>query len=291
MSTRRVVRAAAVGLLLTVNGGATPALVAQQPPGASGGAAPTTVPVEPFTDFDRAFDRVDRRARIMLGMIDCARRVAQLRAQGRFGPVDSLGNRGQCLRAGDITLGLFFSIAEGSTNPERLRAVDMRTGQRWTAPLDTAAAVAPALAQRDAFTDGAAPFVAANRQFGPITMRFDGDSIEVWFLPGDLLRADGPRALGGELGFVYSPDGQTRVRRIEASLPYAAWNAPDTGRVELVSDQAIPPLGHLLAYYVLLARRREVVLHSRTHTFIPAGWDVMAPWIISRRAGSGASTP
>lgn len=293
MTTRSVVHSAAARLLVLLGvAAAWHPLPAQRPPGGPPAPPPTvTSPpagaeAAPSEAFSLAFDREDRRARTLLGMIDCARRVAQLRAAGRFGPPDSLGDRGQCLRTDSTALGVFFSLDEAGTRAERLRALDLRTGQRWTAPLDTAAAVAPVMALRDAFADGAAPFVRANRQFGPMSMRFDGDSIEVWFVPLDLLRADGPVALGGERGFVYTPDGRTRVRQLDAGVDFGAWSAPDTGRVVLVSDHEIPPLSHLLAFYVLQSRRRQVVLVSRGHTFQASGPGVMAPWLIARRAST-----
>jgi hypothetical protein len=281
MTTRFLSRATGSALLV---GAALSwrALSAQTPP---------TAPPSAADSFNVAFDRTDRRARMLLGMIDCAGRMGQLRAQGRFGPPDSVGNLGQCLIGRSEALGVFFSLEDGGSRTARLRAVDLRTGQRWTAPLDTAAAVAPRLALRDAFAEGAAPFEANNRPFGPIAIRLDGDSIEVWFLPGELLQPGGPRAFGGEQGFVYAPDGRTRARRIAESLPYQTWSAPDSGLVTLVSETDEPPLAHVLAFYVLQARRREVVLETRMHTLRPAGPGMMAPWIIQKRRAVPSSSP
>ena len=129
-----------------------------------------------------AFDRIDRSARMALSTIWCARKTAQARADGLFGPIDSLGRRGQCMRIADRSYGVFFTPDTTFTKADRVSVVDLTNSVRYTQPIDTSALLAEARAMNAALRKGFPSYRTAQRQFTPISFRFDGDSIQVWLI-------------------------------------------------------------------------------------------------------------
>lgn len=207
-----------------------------------------------------AFDREDRRSRALIHTLNCARRVAALRQRGAFGPRDSLGGSGQCMEAGNRTIGIFLESDSPFVRVTRFSAVDLGTLSRITDPVDTAAALAVRRAQDDALMQGNALFEKLDRQYTPMTFRFDGDSIEVWLTPVTLLSGP-PYSAGGELGFLYAPDGKTLGRKIDATAEYRTVAVPDSGEVPIASRQdRIPLMSELLLANLLSAHGRVPVI-------------------------------
>jgi len=205
-----------------------------------------------------AFDRADRLSRDLLKTIRCAGSVSQFRANGVFGPVDSLGSNGQCIAVSGKWVGVFFDADSLFTRVTRFAGVDFVTRARRTAPLDTAAILAVARAELSAQRRGMQAYVDAGRQYVPMAFRFDGDSIEVWMLPVAVLRGE-PLSVGGERGYHYTPDGRTLVREVDSFADFRPVTVPDTGAVFITSRGTdVPTLTEFLLANALNERGRSV---------------------------------
>jgi hypothetical protein len=165
-----------------------------------------------------AFDRLDRTSQKLLWTVGCAQNSGRSRAMGLFGPADSVGRTGQCFRRDGRMFGVFFDPDSTFTKVHRLRVLDFSTNVRYLGPVDTTAILAEARAEDDAERKGMPSFERAQRPFAPLSMRSDGDSIEVWLLPSGVLMGRTPSAVGGERGFIYSPDGRTLAREVTRSI-------------------------------------------------------------------------
>lgn len=239
--------------------------------------------------FLAAFDLADRRAREVVQAIRCEGLLTSMRVAGMFGPADSLGSVGFCSSAGGRAIGVVLQPNDEATRAERFTAVDLVSEERVRAAVDTASFLARAYATRDAIRRAADAFVAAQRPFGPVTILAPGDSIEVWILPLAVLGGADEVAVGGERGFIYSPDGRTLVREMDAFDRYRVLALSDT--VEIVIESADPetPLLTELLFASLLAEVDEVVtIHTRSHRSILVGSGAESLWMHVRRDGGGA---
>ncbi|MFL5597164.1 MAG: hypothetical protein ACJ77S_06855 [Gemmatimonadaceae bacterium] len=231
-----------------------------------------------------AFDRLDRTSRMLLATVNCASMSAQARADGLFGPPDSLGRRGQCLRKNDQTFGVFFTPDTAFTVARQLVVLDLAKRARYSGPVDTTAILAEARAADEAVNKGFPAFLRERRQFAPFSMRSDGDSIEVWLVPIGVLAGRTPTAVGGELGFIYSPDGRKLVREIDAFDKYRLVQLADSGRVQIVSrEDDLPLVSELIATNRLNDRGREVLLLTNTYASQLIGRGAAATWLQIRR--------
>jgi hypothetical protein len=225
------------------------------------------------------FDRADRRSRDLISTVRCAQQVSMARARGLFGPVDSLGRSGQCVAVDRRYVGVFMDVDTQFVSTTRFAAVDLAAQARRTAPMDTAAVLALARAEWAAQSHGAESFASANRQYTPMTFRFDGDSIEAWLVPVTLLMGP-PFTLGGERGYVFTPDGRTLVREIDASHDFRTVVVPDTGIVHIVSrEQAVPTLSELVLANALNGAGRSVSIDMPGVSSILAGRGAAAIWM------------
>ena len=239
-----------------------------------------------LSDSSRAvvFDRLDRTSRTLLATVSCARRTAQARANGLFGPPDSLGRRGQCLLKDGRTFGVFFTPDSTYTKAQHLRVVDLESRVRFMGSVDTTAILAEARVAREGVLKGMPSFLRANRQFAPFSFRSDGDSIEVWLLPAGLLLGRTPSAVGGERAFIYSPDGRTLAREIDAFDRHRAVAIPDSGRVEILSlEDDLPLVSELIATNILHDRGREVRLVTKAFASQLVGPEPGSVWVHARR--------
>jgi hypothetical protein len=238
------------------------------------------------SDSSRAatFDRLDRTSRMLIATVNCARRSAQARVDGLFGPPDSVGQQGQCLRKDGRAFGVFFTPDSAFTTALQLRVVDLANRMRYLGPVDTTAILTEARVADEAVLKGFPSFEREERPFAPFSMRSDGDSIEVWLLPLGLLMGTTPSAVGGERGFIYSPDGRTLAREINAFDRHRALPIPDSGQVEILSrEDDLPLISELIAANRLHGRGREVQLVTKAFAAQLVGRDPASTWIHIRR--------
>ncbi|MGZ6139002.1 MAG: hypothetical protein ACXWNY_16380 [Gemmatimonadaceae bacterium] len=230
-----------------------------------------------------AFDRLDRTSRMLIATVDCARATSRARAQGLFGPPDSVGRWGQCLRKDGRAFGVFFTPDSTFTIAQNVRIVDFANSARYRGNVDTTAILAEARASREAVRKGMPSFVSAQRQFAPLSMRLDGDSIEVWLVPTGIFTGQTP-TVGGERGFVFSPDGRTLAREIDASDRFRTISIPDSGLVVIrSSEDDLPLVSELIATNLLHDRGRDVQLITNAYTSGLVGRGSSAVWLQIRR--------
>jgi hypothetical protein len=231
-----------------------------------------------------AFDRLDRTSQTILWTVGCAQSMASARATGAFGPADSLGRTGQCFRQAGRPYGAFFTADSTFTKANRLRVLDLASHALYSGPVDTAAMLAEARAESDAEDRGFSAFQKERRPFAPISMRSDGDSIEVWLIPAVVFMRRVPSAVGGERGFVYSPDGRTLVREVDAFDRYRPLVIPDSGRVDIVSrEEDLPLVSELIVTNDLNNSGREVRILTAEYSSQLVGRGATAVWIQQRR--------
>lgn len=233
----------------------------------------------PSTIDPTRFDRADRRSRALLWSIRCAQSVSMARARQEFGPLDSLGRIGQCVRVEGRSVGVFLDADTPFVSVKRFSAVDLGTHARRTAPVDTAAVLAVVRAEMAAYARGAAAFETEKRPYAPVAFRFDGDSIEVWLIPASLVMGP-PFTVGGERGYLFSPDGRTLVRETDASRDYRPFVLPDTGAVRITSrGTSVPSLSELVLANGLNGAGRNVSIEWGGVTSALVGRGEQAAWM------------
>lgn len=233
----------------------------------------------PSPEIDRAFDRGDRDSRAYISTVRCAQSVGQLRLMGAFGPPDSIGNVGQCVVVRGQFVGIFMALDTTFARPTRFSAVDLSTRRRRSDPVDTMAVIASKRAEWNAEERGSPAFEKLDRQYTPFSFRTDGDSIEAWLVPISLLRGK-PGFVGGEHGYVYSPDGRTLAREIDGVADYRAITVADTGQASIESQQdMVPTFSEFLVANLLNNTGRSVRIDMRQRSATLVGRGTQAMWI------------
>jgi hypothetical protein len=205
------------------------------------------------------------------------------RATGQFGPPESVGRTGQCFQRDGRTFGVFFNPDSTFSKARQLRVLDFSTKTRYLGPVDTTAILAEARAENDAELKGMPSFQSEKRPFAPISMRSDGDSIEVWLLPYGVLKSP-PSTVGGERGFIYSPDGRTLAREVNAFDRYRAVAIPDSGPVTILSrEDDLPLVSELVVTNALHNRGRDVQVVTKAYASHLVGRDSSSIWIQMHR--------
>jgi hypothetical protein len=210
----------------------------------------------------------------------CAQGVSMARGRHEFGPIDSLGRIGQCIAVDGRNVGVFFDSDSPYVAVKRFSAVDLGTHMRRTAPLDTSRVLAVVRAEQAAYAHGAADaFEKENRPFAPMAFRFDGDSIEVWLIPTSLMMGQ-PFTIGGERGYLFTPDGRTLVRTTDAFGDYRPITVPDTGVVNIASrGTTVPSLSELVLANGLNDAGRSVAIQWARITSALVGRGDRAVWM------------
>lgn len=246
-------------------------------------ATDSAVPAPGMAVDALAFDRTDRLARAVIGQVRCAQRVAGLRQRGVFGPIDSLGARGQCIVVAGRYVGVFFDADTLFGNASRLSAVDLASSTRRMEQLDTAAVLAVARASRAAQLRGADAYQRAQRSYTPVAFRFDADSIEVWLVPAGVFTGP-PLTVGGERGYVFSPDGRRLVRDIDHFDRLRTFALPDTGVVRIASgERSVALMTELLVANLLHDQGRRISIDTQSESAALAGEGDAAAWVHVRR--------
>jgi hypothetical protein len=135
------------------------------------------------------------------------------------------------------------------------------------------------------FFDADSPYVAV-RRFAAVdlashTRRTAPLDIEVWLIPASLIM--GPAfTLGGEHGFLFTPDGRTLVRQSDAFADYRPFVIPDTGTVRIVSRSAtratLPSLSEMVLPNGLNDAGRDVAVQWGGITSVLTGRGERAVW-------------
>ena len=211
-----------------------------------------------------AFDRLDGRAQELVHTVRCATYVSRMRAQGRFGPPDSLGQSGHCVRIDGHDIGVFLDADSITRKPRRLSAVKLVDGTRYTGALDTAGMVARTLASEDAVTRGHPAYVKANRTYAPLLIWPSGDSLQVWLMPTGVFSG---KSLGGEHGYIYTSDGRKLVEEINAFDKFRTLQLPDTGNVILSSTESeLPLFSELVLANLINGVGRQVTINTTRYS-------------------------
>ena len=230
------------------------------------------------SDDPASFDRADRLSRAVIQQIRCAQHVSRLRQSGVFGPLDSLGRKGQCPVVGDRYVGIFFDSDTLFDSVSRFSAVDLASSTRRLEPLDTASILAVARASRTAQLRGRDAYERSQRPYAPVAFRFDGDSVQVWLIPVSVFAAS-PLTVGGERGYEFSPDGRTLVREIDRFDVVETLSIPDTGVVRILSrERTVPFISELIVANLLHEKGRRISIETE-HESVMLGEGEAAPWI------------
>ena len=226
-----------------------------------------------------AFAQADRRARAVIEQIRCAQRVAGLRQRLVFGPLNSLGGRGQCTIVNGRYVGVFYDADTLFSGAARLSAVDLASSTRRLEPIDTIAILAVGRATRAAQLRGMGAYQRLGRQYTPVAFRFDAGSIEIWLVPSAVLTGP-PLTVGGERGYVFTPDGRVLVREIDAFDAMRALAFPDTGVVRVPSaEDAVPSMSEMVVANLLHDSGRRVAIDMRSDISMLVGEGSDAVWV------------
>jgi len=226
------------------------------------------------------FDRADRRSRQIIWTMQNAQRTAAARQQGLFGPVDSIGRRGQILLIQNRPVGVFFDADTLFAQATKVSAVDLQAQSRFLGALDTASLLAVSRAVRTAQVRGASAFRDASRQYTPVAIRFEEDTIEVWLVPVTSILQGPSISVGGEVGFVFSPDGRNVIREINDFGKYRLVTQPESGPVHIQSgEQMIPTLTEMLVANGLKRSGRDIWIDMKEDRVMLTGPTGNEAWV------------
>ncbi len=228
------------------------------------------------------FLAVERKARQALAVFGCSSEAGHAANAGRFGPVDPSMDLITCLSAPAERQGVAFEFRPPEPRVRNARVVDLRSGQRVTAPVDTARLaqemIAMIRASRQSVTND-----LPGRKHIPLVLRTAGDTIEVWYVPTTQV-SEGqswiPRSIGGERAVVVAPDGGSLIRVLNEQ---SAWRAftPDTSGLVLIRSEGeeVPSLSEMMACLQVVMEGRGAAIETRRWTYVRLG----TGWAVSPR--------
>ena len=226
--------------------------------------------------FNADFDVADRRAQTLAWTVECYSRFGLLLQSYRIAsnPTrESLGPANVCFTDGGRRVLANLSVDAAARRLTKLLVVDLGTGAAVTTPLDTARLVNEAIAEEAAVARNVGMPDSVSAGYMPFSMRFDGDTIEVWMVKRDVFDFRQLR-VGGELGYIFSPDGRTLVREVGTVQSYRQLGGPASQSTTIESREArIPSLSELLVANMLASRGAQVTIQtaSRASTLMPGG--------------------
>jgi len=240
----------------------------------------SNVIAQPDAQFNHDFDLADRRASELVVQLRCAQQMAGIRARGGFGAADTLGFTGQCIRHGGSYIGVYLDLDSAGTRHVRFSAVNLTQRTPHAEPLDTSALVAAARARRDALVRGGRTM---ERQFAPFILRTNAESLEVWLMPLSIVTGE-PLSSGGERGYVYSADGRTVIRTVDAVAVFETITAGPADQITIVRRNArLPLLSDLLVANLQLLQGRAVHIELAQVTSTLVNPAVGGAWIHTKR--------
>lgn len=199
---------------------------------------------------------------------------------GILGPADSLGDEGACVVSGGKWYGVFLTTDSIGAHATRFNAADVGEKGLYRGVMDTTAVLAQIRAQNDAITRGYEDYKKANRSFSPLAFRTDGDSISVWLVP----RGSSGPVLGGERGYLYSPDGHTLVRQADDFASYRPFVLADTGVVVIASaGDSVPTMSEMMGANLVNEIGRNVRIETKARSSTLTSRGAAAVWVHIRK--------
>jgi len=201
-----------------------------------------------------------------------------MRSAGRFGPPDSVSVAGQCIEAGNRTVGVFFDVVPGTTTLRNVRSVTVSDGQPYAGSLDTLLLRRRLYLLDQAMRRTKARSDSAGLLRGPFVIWPRGDSIQAWVIPLNVLTGT---AVGGEQGFRYSSNVRTMVGEVDAFAKYRPIAVPTSGTFKIESlEEEMPLLSEVLVANRLNNRGLTVTIVTHRYTSTLAGQGGLASlWV------------
>ena len=123
-------------------------------------------------------------------------------------------------------------------------------------------------------------FQKAQRSFAPLSFRSDGDSIEVWLIPLGSIMGGTATTVGGERGYIYSPNGRKLVREIDAFDRYRTIAVADSGQAQIISrEDDLPLFSELIVANLLHGDGREVQITTAAYASRLTGREPNSVWM------------
>ncbi len=217
--------------------------------------------------FNAEFDLADQRAQRLAWTVECYSQFGLLIERGAIASIRSKASVGAataCFVAGKRRAVANFTLHPDATRFTQFVAVDLGTGDAVTAPLDTMRLRAEGIALASAIARNATMPDSIGREYLPFSMRTTADSIEVWMLRSRMFQGPG-LSVGGELGYVFSPDGRVLVREIGSTSTYRTIEV-ERGRPLVITslEARMPAASELLLANMIAARGAQVTVQTST---------------------------
>lgn len=227
----------------------------------------TTCGAQADPQFNAEFDRADRRAQTLAWTIECYSQFGVLVQRGAIASIPStasVGGTTVCFREGNRRAAANFTLRPDATGFAQFVAVHLASGEALTTPLDTTRLRDEGFALRSAIRRNVAMPDSISREYLPISMRTTADSIEIWMLRSRMFQGL-EFSVGGELGYVFSPDGRALVREIGSTGTYRTLDI-EPGRPVMITsvETRMPTTSELLLANLLAARGAPVSVQTAT---------------------------
>jgi hypothetical protein len=227
----------------------------------------TTCAAQADPQFNAEFDLADQRAQTLAWTLECYNQFGLLVQRGAIASIrstTSVGNSTVCFSAGNRRAVANFTLRPDSTRFAQFVAVDLASGDALTMPLDTMRLRDEGIALLSAIGRNMAMPDSVSQEYLPVSMRTTADSIEIWLLRARMFQGLG-FSVGGELGYVFSPDGRALVREIGTTSTYRTLGIEPGRPVVITSvETRLPTTSELLLANLLATRGAPVSLQTAT---------------------------
>lgn len=237
----------------------------------------------PTAAWSKAFDEADRESRHMLAALECVAGIGGAVRRGLFGPTAATANNAVCVETRDGNLAVLLTVDSLFKAPSEFVAVNLAAQSPVRSAVDTAAILAVARAEAIAGQRGGADYEKRRLQVAEISYRVANDSLQVWLLPATAVQGP-PFSVGGERGYLFSPDGKTVFREIDRLSDYRLLTLADTGTLTIRSSgDSLPLLSEMLLANLLNKLGRSVTIELPPLTATLVGRGASAVWVHQAR--------